>query len=69
MATAKKGTKSNKTAHVLNLLTAPGGEKETPAAPAAPEADGLGSGAGSDFLKRSKRPIAIPVFQLCLLMI
>ena len=28
MATAKKGTKSSKTAHVLNLLTGPGGEKE-----------------------------------------
>lgn len=31
MATAKKGTKSSKTAHVLNLLTGPGGEKEAPA--------------------------------------
>ena len=30
MATAKKGTKSSKTAHVLNLLTGPGGEKEAP---------------------------------------
>ena len=38
---AKKGGKSNKTAHVLNLLTAPGGEKETPAvdAPQVPPAE------------------------------
>ena len=36
MATAKKGSKSNKTAHVLNLL-APNGEKERESAGAALE--------------------------------
>ena len=39
MAAAKKTTKSNKTAHVLNLLTAPGEQKETPAAQPEPAAE------------------------------
>ena len=36
MAASKKNAKGNKTAHVLNLLTAPGAAKE--GAPAAEEA-------------------------------
>lgn len=50
MAATKKGGKSNKTAHVLNLLTAPGGggaEREAPldAAPAGEPSEGIPEGA------------------------
>ena len=64
MATAKKGAKNNKTAHVLNLLTAPGGEKEaeSPAAGAAPETDIPAESAAPE--STAARPLAPPILEV-----
>ena len=40
MAASKKNAKGSKTAHVLNLLTAPGAPKEGPSAAGEPTAEG-----------------------------
>ena len=53
MATAKKGSKSNKTAHVLNLL-APNGEKERESAEVRPEPAGDG---GPQWLPENLSPL------------
>lgn len=70
MATAKRGTKSSKTAHVLNLLTGPGGDKEkepaveaaspadsSPAAPQPPQEEAAGS-------EQAARPLAPPILEV-----
>ncbi|MDE6897775.1 MAG: hypothetical protein K2P16_00750, partial [Lawsonibacter sp.] len=57
MATGKKGAKGNKTAHVLNLLTAPGEAAPPPAEEAAegvPEAAPAASG----------RPLLPPILEV-----
>ena len=66
MATAKKGAKSNKTAHVLNLLTAPGGEKETPAvdAPQAPPAETDAVPPQAEVTEGPSLPLAPPILEV-----
>ena len=66
MATSKKGSKSNKTAHVLNLLTAPGGE-DTPRNPAAAPSDPSvleGAEAPVQAEGESARPLAPPILEM-----
>ncbi len=66
MATAKKGAKSNKTAHVLNLLTAPGGEKETPAAdaPQVPPAETDAVPPQAEAAESPSLPLAPPILEV-----
>ncbi len=66
MATAKKGAKSNKTAHVLNLLTAPGGEKETPAvdAPQVPPAETDAVPPQAEAAEGPSLPLAPPILEV-----
>ena len=66
MATAKKGAKSNKTAHVLNLLTAPGGEKETPAvdAPQVPPAETDAVPPQAEVTEGPSLPLAPPILEV-----
>ena len=66
MATAKKGSKNNKTAHVLNLLTAPGAAKEAPAEPS-PEETEEGAPqvpAPVESLESTGRPLTPPVLEV-----
>ena len=64
MATAKKGAKSNKTAHVLNLLTAPGAAKEAPAEPT-PEDEGVPQTViPAEVPETAGRPLAPPVLEV-----
>ena len=53
MAASKKNAKGSKTAHVLNLLTAPGVPKEGPGAAGAGAGAGAGSAAGAAAALRS----------------
>lgn len=62
MATAKKGAKNNKTAHVLNLLTAPGAAKEAPAEPT-PEEEGVAA-VPADPPEAAGRPLTPPVLEV-----
>ena len=57
MATGKKGAKGNKTAHVLNLLTAPG---EAPPPPAEEAAEGVPEAAPA----ASGRPLLPPILEV-----
>ena len=60
MATAKKGTKSTKTAHVLNLLTAPGGDDAPRNPAAAPSDPALVAEAAGE----TGRPLTPPVLEM-----
>ena len=60
MAAAKKNSKSNKTAHVLNLLTAPGGEKEPAAAPE----EGQASPVQQSAPPPASRPLTPPILEV-----
>lgn len=69
MATAKKSSKSNKTAHVLNLLTAPGGD-DAPRNPAAAPSDPAAL-EGAEALAQPEaageaaaRPLAPPILEM-----
>ena len=53
MAASKKNAKGSKTAHVLNLLTAPGAPKEGPSAAGEPTAEGAETAAAP---ARPRRP-------------
>ena len=69
MATAKKGSKSTKTAHVLNLLTAPGGD-DAPRNPAAvPSEPAASEGAEATVQaeaagETAARPLAPPILEM-----
>ena len=64
MATAKKGAKNNKTAHVLNLLTAPGAAKEAPAEPT-PEDEGVPQTViPAEVPETAGRPLTPPVLEV-----
>ena len=66
MATAKKGSKSNKTAHVLNLLTATGGD-DAPRNPAAAPSDPAaaeGAAAAAPAEAEAARPLAPPILEM-----
>jgi len=65
MATAKKGGKSTKTAHVLNLLTAPGGDREAPSdmpQSAAPDAESDAQQSAN--AETASRPLAPPILEV-----
>lgn len=68
MATAKKGSKSNKTAHVLNLL-APNGEKERESAEVRPEPAGDDEAPAEDTAAEAApapahRPLTPPILEV-----
>ncbi|MCI9443181.1 MAG: hypothetical protein HFF69_00435 [Oscillospiraceae bacterium] len=67
MATAKKGTKSTKTAHVLNLLTAPGGDdapRNPAAAPSDPALVAEGAPVQAEAAGETGRPLTPPVLEM-----
>jgi len=64
MATAKKGSKSNKTAHVLNLLTEPGGVKDPAAEPAQEEAASSAAPISEETPESVGRPLTPPVLEV-----
>ena len=67
MATAKKGTKSTKTAHVLNLLTAPGGDdapRNPAAAPSDPALVAEGAPVQAEAAGETGRPLPPPVLEM-----
>lgn len=65
MASGKKNAKGNKTAHVLNLLTAPGSAKEG-AAPAGeePAAEGAAPEGAAPGAPASSRPLLPPILEV-----
>ncbi len=58
MAASKKNAKGSKTAHVLNLLTAPGAPKEGPSAAGEPTAEGAETAAAPS------RPLLPPILEV-----
>ena len=58
MASSKKNAKGSKTAHVLNLLTAPGAPKEGPSAAGEPTAEGAETAAAPS------RPLLPPILEV-----
>ncbi len=65
MATGKKGAKSNKTAHVLNLLApAPGVEREPAAGAEAPELDAPVPPVEAEAAVVSAAPLAPPILEV-----
>jgi len=67
MANSKKGSKSTKTAHVLNLLTAAGGDdapRNPAAAPSDPSAAAEGSEASVQPESEAVRPLTPPVLEM-----
>ena len=58
MASGKKGAKGNKTAHVLNLLTAPG------EAPPASAGESAGDTPASETAQPAGRPLLPPILEV-----
>lgn len=60
MSAAKKNAKGNKTAHVLNLLTAPGAAKES----TAPAGEETASGSAAPEASAPSRPLLPPILEV-----
>ena len=64
MAAAKKSIRSNKTAHVLNLLTAPGEEKEPVTVQPEPAKESDGQAPAAAAPSAPSRPLTPPILEV-----